>query len=281
MGRQRRRRMRRLRSEGRNCLMIEEEIPLSGGNISSVVRVGETVRRPIHPWSFSVHKLLIHLERKSFPGSPRFLGIDEKGREILTFMSDEAGYAAYLWSGTAALTATARLLRGYHDACSGFAFDSNDQWQFVYPDRSRHEVICHNDFGPYNLVCKGGVPSAIIDFDFAGPAPRLRDVAYAAYWMTPLSFSSDLTELSRMDVQHGCKRLRLFCGEYGIDASLDLLDMVDEFLCHLGDWLEQEERAGNQAAVKLIRSGHLLHWRKERDAFRESRSALEGALLES
>ena len=31
----------------------------------------------------------------------------------------------------------------------------------------------------------------LIDFDLAGPGPRLRDIAYAAYWLTPLSFYSD------------------------------------------------------------------------------------------
>ena len=40
-----------------------EEIPLDGGDLSGVVRVGETVRRPMGSWSPAVHALLDHFER--------------------------------------------------------------------------------------------------------------------------------------------------------------------------------------------------------------------------
>nr|WP_026876336.1 hypothetical protein [Jiangella gansuensis] len=49
-----------------------------------VVRVGETVRRPVMPWSAAVQALLLHLEAVGFPYAPRFLGLDEHGREVLS-----------------------------------------------------------------------------------------------------------------------------------------------------------------------------------------------------
>ena len=62
-------------------------MPLAGGNMSSgVVRVGDTVRRPAGPWTPAVHALLTHLHAAGFPGAPRPLGIDEHGREVLTFI---------------------------------------------------------------------------------------------------------------------------------------------------------------------------------------------------
>ena len=62
------------------------EIPLEGGRITpGVVRVGETVRRPRNPNSEFVHEVLLHLESVGFDAAPRFLGIDEQGREILSF----------------------------------------------------------------------------------------------------------------------------------------------------------------------------------------------------
>ena len=67
------------------CL-LEKEIPLSGGNITRVVQIGKTVRRPIGPWSASVHGLLQYLETQGFQGAPRFLGVDQQGREILSFI---------------------------------------------------------------------------------------------------------------------------------------------------------------------------------------------------
>ena len=62
-----------------------EEV-LSGGYSTPVVRVEDTVRRATGPWSPAVHGLLRHLERRGFDGAPRFLGLDDRGREVLTFI---------------------------------------------------------------------------------------------------------------------------------------------------------------------------------------------------
>jgi aminoglycoside phosphotransferase (APT) family kinase protein len=76
-----------------------------------------------------------------------------------------------------------------------------DVWLNEYPDPERHEVICHNDFAPYNFVYSAGIPYAVIDFDLAGPGPRLKDLAYALYWMVPLSFNSgDQVDFAEADV---------------------------------------------------------------------------------
>jgi hypothetical protein len=51
-----------------------------------VVRVGDTVRRPIGPHTAAVHALLSYLHAAGFAGAPRPLGIDEQGREVLSFI---------------------------------------------------------------------------------------------------------------------------------------------------------------------------------------------------
>src|SRR4051812_6261963 len=61
----------------------DEEV-LAGGNLSHVVRVGDTVRRPTGPWTPTVHALLAHLD--GFDGAPKVLGIDEQDREILEYL---------------------------------------------------------------------------------------------------------------------------------------------------------------------------------------------------
>ena len=53
------------------------EIPLAGGDVNPVVRVGETVRRPRGPEA--VRALLEWYERLGFDGAPRFIGFDEQG----------------------------------------------------------------------------------------------------------------------------------------------------------------------------------------------------------
>ena len=63
-----------------------DEIPLLGGNVTeAVVRVGDTVRRPVGEWTPAVHALLHHLEDVGFSAAPRVLGIDAQGREVLTY----------------------------------------------------------------------------------------------------------------------------------------------------------------------------------------------------
>ena len=67
--------------------MTDTEEPLTGGNVSrAVVRVGDTVRRPAGPWTPAVHALLAHLHSAGLTGAPGPLGIDERGREVLTFI---------------------------------------------------------------------------------------------------------------------------------------------------------------------------------------------------
>src|SRR5579871_1663987 len=116
--------------------MQNKEIPLSGGNVTPVVRINETVRRAVGPWSPAVHDLLRHLEARGFDAAPRVLGIDEQGREILTYIPGEVGrypLPSYMWTDDT-LVAAARLLRRYHDATIDYVPPPGAIWQIVYPD---------------------------------------------------------------------------------------------------------------------------------------------------
>jgi hypothetical protein len=120
------------------------------------VRVGDTVRRPVGPRSDFVHELLLFLERAGFDGAPRFLGLDERGREVLSFLPGEP------LPGTANLTdgqivSAAGLLRRYHDAAVPFAGDA--------------ETVVHGDPGPWNVLWLGEGAAALVDFDEARPGP--------------------------------------------------------------------------------------------------------------
>lgn len=259
--------------------MQNDEIPLSGGNVNTVVRVGDTVRRGLTLHSESVHQLLRHLQNKRFAGSPRFLGIDAQNREILSFVEGETGIPPSIWQSDEAIIATASLLRRYHDATLDFAAADNATWAYRHPDPARHEVICHNDFAPYNFVYKDGIPIAVVDFDLAGPGPRLKDVAYAAYWMVPLSFNSaDQKEYAAADIDQGSRRLHLFCRAYGIHADSALLDMIDEVLARMGDESTMQQMVGHEVAARLKREGHLAHWQREAAAFQCHRARIEANL---
>ena len=255
----------------------EAEIVLAGGNVNpGVVRMGTTVRRRMTPASATVHQLLLHLEKVGFAGSPRFLGVDDQGREVLTFLAGETGILPTIWQDDEPLQAAATLLRHYHDATVGFTPPEPARWVYRYPDEQLHEVICHNDFAPYNLVYTDGSPSAVIDFDLARPGPRLRDVAYAAYWMVPLSFNSeDQRAFAQADLDAGSRRCRLFCATYGIHAGPDLCAMIGDVLKHMGSEDAMRQMVGDEAAGRLMQAGHLRHWQREAAAFRKHRARLE------
>lgn len=257
---------------------MTNEIKLEGGNLSEVFKVGDTVRRPIKPWSTAVQKLLRHLEKKQINGCPRFLGIDEKGREILTYLEGETGEGGDIWSEET-LTAVAQFLRRYHDATVDFLPAPDNSWQYIYPDVRQHEVICHNDFAPYNMIFNGRQLVGLIDFDVAGPGPRLRDVATAVYWFAPLSFSSELTPRSQAEIENGGQRTRLFCQSYGLDLTTDLLDMIAEWLKMMFTFPAEQVQAGRLEYQRLIDEGHVDHWHREYQAYCAIQPQLNALLI--
>ncbi len=256
----------------------QNEQPLAGGNINAaVVRVGDTVRRATGPHSSNVHRLLQLLETSGFADAPRFLGIDPQGRETLSYIDGTTAFPAGLWTGTDALDAAVDTLRRFHDATAGMDVAPADGWAYCYPDADRWEVVCHNDFAPYNMVFEGELPVGIIDFDLAGPGPRLRDLAYLAYWLVPLSFGSDdLKQLSADQIDAGSPRLRRLCRAYGTEDITGLLDMVSEVLQHMGSAQAAIDMVGVNAAEALKDGGHFDHWQAEAAAFDRVRPALPG-----
>lgn len=254
----------------------DDETLLAGGNINaSVVRVGDTVRRSMSPNSRNVHRLLEQLERRGFAYAPRFLGIDDSGREILSYMAGTATIPDTLWENTAALVEAAGMLRQFHDATRNLDFVPDENWAYTYPIAGRNDVICHNDFAPYNMIFRDGLPVAIIDFDLAGPGPHLRDLAYLTYWFAPLSFASeDLAEQSAREIANGNSRLKLLCSVYGTSDYAALLDMVSEVLDHMGDEMAVAKMVGREAATRLWDGGHFDHWKKEARSFNENRPAI-------
>src|SRR3954451_8267209 len=262
--------------------MQHEEIPLEGGNVTSPVRIGDTVHRRSSAWTPTLHTLLRHLREQGFEGVPEPLGYDEQGREVLTYIEGEVGtyplLPAYMWTDDA-LVGAARLLRSYHDATVSFVPPPDAKWQIIYPDSRRHEVICHNDFAPYNMVFREQKPYAIIDFDTAGPGPRVWDVAYAVYRFVPLSWADDMADLRLTDIREQGRRLRLFCDAYGLEKRGGLLYAVEQRLQAMCNVLLRGAANGNVAYQKMVAEGHVDFYRGEIAAFRSRKDTLERSLF--
>jgi hypothetical protein len=63
-----------------------DERRLEGGFDGGATVVDGTLRRVAGPWSPSVRRLLAHLRDKGFDGAPRPLGVDELGREVVSYV---------------------------------------------------------------------------------------------------------------------------------------------------------------------------------------------------
>lgn len=131
-----------------------------------VVRVGDTVRRPVRANSTLVRALLTVLEERGFDGAPRSLGSDADGRETSAYLPGRTPVTIARYRDDQIIAAT-RLLRRFHDLT------------VAHPLAQTAETVVHGDAGPNNFVFDtDNVPYAMIDFDGAEPGGRLTDVAY-------------------------------------------------------------------------------------------------------
>jgi len=195
------------------------EIPLVGGytNAGQVVRVGDTVRRPQCSTSAAAHAVLEHLERVGFDGAPRFLGLDDRNREILSYVDGQAIVRPYPpWALTdEALAGVARLIRRYHDAMA--SFDPTPHiWPKPIPEPFQGRLVTHNDPNLDNVIFSGGRAVALIDFDLATPGSAVWDAACAARLWVPLRHESDVPPPLR---GRWLERLRLFLDAYGLSPA--------------------------------------------------------------
>lgn len=190
------------------------------GQPTQVVRHGDTVIRPAGPWTPAVHALLRHLERAGFAGSPRVVagGYDDQGREVLTYIEGTFAHP-HAWSDDAVWQA-GRLLRDLHEATAGFQPPPDAVWH-PWPFRSDAPgaVISHCDAGPWNIVARGGLPVAFIDWTVAGPTGRLDEVAAAGWWNAQLH-DDDVAERHALPAAAArAAQLRYFLDGYRLPAA--------------------------------------------------------------
>ncbi len=208
------------------------EIPLSGGRLTpGIVRVGDTVRRLQKGNAAFVHDLLLFLEDQDFPFAPRYLGMDSRGREILSYLEGETWPDSGSGLSDDLLEQAARAIRRYHDVTAGS------------PLSQGHEIIAHHELGPHNTVFQGGNLVGFIDWDDAAPGTRLRDLANAIYNYV------DVGHWASQAADEQARRIRLMCTAYGWD---DPIALVNDFEADLQQALRNHEQAGRTGAIKVF-----------------------------
>ncbi|GAB3213743.1 phosphotransferase [Marinactinospora thermotolerans] len=257
--------------------MTFDEEPLSGGNVSAgVVRVGDTVRRPAGPWTPAVHALLDHLHSVGFHAAPRALGLDERGREVLSYCPGVPTWPERfdLMEPRSALTRVGHIIRDFHDAVAGFTPPPGARWRVLYP-QAGDEIIAHHDLAPWNLIA-GTDSWAFIDWDTAAPGTRLWDLAYAVVSFVPLSAEPALRRGDPVE------RMRALVEGYGLEDEDDrrrLIGLTAERARAMHDLLAEQAARGNAPWERLWREGHGRIWRANADHILDNRQRWEDGLL--
>ncbi|RII06986.1 Phosphotransferase enzyme family protein [Streptomyces sp. YIM 130001] len=194
-----------------------------------------------------------------FPYAPRPLGFDEQGREVLTFINGESEPQS--WAKVVddqGLSAFARLLRNYHDATAGFSPPDDAVWADGATAPGEGEVICHGDFGPWNVVWQVNRPVGIIDWDFARPAPPMHDVAYALQYVAPFRDDAEcLRWLRYPEPPDRRRRLERFCTAYGLTTTARVVDAVIDSQQATIDLVRRLASQGHEPQATWVREGLL------------------------
>jgi hypothetical protein len=240
-------------------MMTDESdgIPLRGGRTAAtVVRLGTVVRRSMGPRAGFTRRLLRLLEEKHFGGAPRFLGVDDQRREMLSFIEGDVPHQGVQWTDGQLVAAT-RIIREFHDVTAGSEL------------AGRSEVVCHNDLAPWNIVLRGAAPLAFIDFDDAAPGRRVDDLAYFLWTFLELGGERPA------DLQ--AERVRPLCGSYGLAEGAGLVSALIEQQKRVLAMRERLARDASDAAGREFSAWRAVRIRSEMAWVQANRGILDAA----
>ncbi|UEJ84264.1 aminoglycoside phosphotransferase family protein [Brachybacterium halotolerans subsp. kimchii] len=231
------------------------EESLVGGNMTpGVVRAGDTVPRPRGPRSLQVGAALPWLASHGFQAAPGYLGTDEQGRDVFEFI-EGATTEHPLQRDERAYGEVARILHHLHALTHG---------SDLVPVGT---ALLHGDPGPSNVICRDGLPVALIDWDTMHAGDPLEDVGYAAWtWC--------IQSIGGVPVQDQARRLAQFRDAY--DSSLNGDDMpsaVFEAQQRVIDAEQQIAKGPGTTEDRLAHSLRAVEWASAERSFAKQHQA--------
>lgn len=233
----------------------EEELPGSVG----AVRVGSTVRKEAGPWTPTIHALLRYLRDAGFDLAPEPLGIDERGREMLSLLPGEPAYRPWppVMLRNDGIEQLASALRRYHDLVRGFDPGPDAIWRAGARPLRSGEIVCHGDFGAWNTLWAGDRLIGIVDWDMAEPEEPILDVAFLAIHAVPLRSEAKAMEAGFDPVAPRRERLTALCRSYGGVTPTQVLDAAAAFHRHDRDRTVRWGAEGRQPWATFLSGGEL------------------------
>jgi hypothetical protein len=144
----------------------EGELVTGDGVTQGIMRIGDTVRRPLRPFSLTVQAYLAHLRDAGFTVAPLPFGVDEHGPRDAVVRSGDVPRNPLPpeTAGDDALVALAGLIRTLHEASAGWAPPPGAVWGGTpaiagRPVTGPAELVSHRDYYPGNVVFRDGLPS--------------------------------------------------------------------------------------------------------------------------
>lgn len=162
---------------------VDDSEVLTGGaaNRGRVLRIGDHVHRPRRKGADVAEALLLHLEAVGFEGAPRFLGHDDEGRQVLSYLPGDVHTdqrPPWLEDDEANAQVLGRLagfVRDVHEATAGFVPPADAEPFRPLPLAG--DVWNHADVHYGNTVFAGEKPIALIDWECCAPGNGLYDLA--------------------------------------------------------------------------------------------------------
>lgn len=226
------------------------------------MRVGDTVRRPVGAWTPAVHALLRHLEEVGFEASPRVLGIDAKGREMLTFCEGVSLSleAPQLLESLVTVAKAGALVVGLRTAVRSFVAPANAQWWRGSPDPIPGSLVIHGDLAPWNVIVNGE-DWKLIDWDAAGPGRFEWEAAYTLHTFGQLWPESGLLD------DEVVARIRAFGEGANLSSAAlrEVVELVPRRTLGIADMIERLAAKDHPAFTLLQQEGHALSWRAASD----------------
>ena len=191
--------------------------------------------------------------------SPRVIGSDGDA-DLLSYIPGASGPDGWAPAVTEeGLAAAARLLRSYHDAVRSWRPEMEPVWfDGSVGTGGPGQLVCHGDFGPWNIVWEGSNPVGLLDFEYAWPGDPLTDVAYACEYFVPFRDDTEcLRWLRYPGPPNRRRRLQVFAESYGLTSADGLVDRVIAVQTDMRGLVVGLANQGFRRQVELVAGGYL------------------------